>query len=384
MPRNGTGAYTPPPGTAAVANTTIESDKYNDFLDDNAAAHSAAIVADGQKPFVANQPMGGNKFTGLAAGSANGDSVRYEQSPVGILTTRGDTLRRGASAPERVALGTAGQFFKSDGTDATWKTVTGADIIDDGLGNLTKNMVVVAPVDNFTFVAADRGKLYRAAAASKTWTLAAASSGLAGWNVEIDDASGGTIIASPGTDLYINGASAAASYTFSKGEWGTLKCIGASGYVLNTSGALASTSKAGVVPKATQAQTNAGTADKYPSAAEIKGMMFESAEISLTKGDTATVAHGLGVKPKRVEPYIRCKTAEGGYSAGEELLMNWVVASGSTNANGISASIVDSTNLRYVVGNDVSIYIPKVAATTGNYFTITNANWKLVLRAWAY
>lgn len=35
-------------------------------------------------------------------------------------TTRGDLIRRGASADERVALGTAGHVLTSDGTDAVW------------------------------------------------------------------------------------------------------------------------------------------------------------------------------------------------------------------------------------------------------------------------
>jgi hypothetical protein len=37
--------------------------------------------------------------------------------PKGLLTTRGDVIRRGASAPERLALGTDGQMIGSNGTD---------------------------------------------------------------------------------------------------------------------------------------------------------------------------------------------------------------------------------------------------------------------------
>ena len=37
-----------------------------------------------------------------------------------LLTTRGDIITRGASAPQRLALGTSGYFLKSDGTDAVW------------------------------------------------------------------------------------------------------------------------------------------------------------------------------------------------------------------------------------------------------------------------
>lgn len=45
---------------------------------------ATAIQRDGSVAFTANQPMGGFKFTGLAAGSSSGDSVRYEQA---ILTS---------------------------------------------------------------------------------------------------------------------------------------------------------------------------------------------------------------------------------------------------------------------------------------------------------
>lgn len=48
----------------------------------------AQINAGGTVPFTANQPMGVHKLTGLAAGSANGDSVRYEQ----VLLLAGGTM----------------------------------------------------------------------------------------------------------------------------------------------------------------------------------------------------------------------------------------------------------------------------------------------------
>jgi hypothetical protein len=41
-----------------------------------------------------------------------------------MLTNRGDILRRGASAPERYALGSAGTILGSDGTDVVYRTLT--------------------------------------------------------------------------------------------------------------------------------------------------------------------------------------------------------------------------------------------------------------------
>jgi hypothetical protein len=79
MPRNGSGVYGPPAGTAAVPNTTIESADYNAVVADMAQAHTDSINVHGTAPFQANQPMGGNKLTGLSAGAAAGDSVNVGQ-----------------------------------------------------------------------------------------------------------------------------------------------------------------------------------------------------------------------------------------------------------------------------------------------------------------
>jgi hypothetical protein len=45
-----------------------------------------------------------------------------------LLTTRGDMIRRGASAPERFALGATDTVLGSDGTDAVWRTRATAGI----------------------------------------------------------------------------------------------------------------------------------------------------------------------------------------------------------------------------------------------------------------
>lgn len=47
--------------------------------------------------------------------------------PNSLVTTRGDIITRGASAPQRLALGTTGLFLSSDGTDAVWEGVGGGD-----------------------------------------------------------------------------------------------------------------------------------------------------------------------------------------------------------------------------------------------------------------
>lgn len=80
MPYNGSGTFTLySPGNPVVTGTTISSTWANNTLTDLATGLSTALTKDGQTTPTANIPMGGFKLTGLAAGSASGDSVRYGQ-----------------------------------------------------------------------------------------------------------------------------------------------------------------------------------------------------------------------------------------------------------------------------------------------------------------
>jgi len=54
---------------------------------------------------------------------ARGDAAGGSSSPT---TVRGDLIRRGASADERLAIGGAGRILRSDGTDPAWSTVVAA------------------------------------------------------------------------------------------------------------------------------------------------------------------------------------------------------------------------------------------------------------------
>lgn len=79
MSRNGSGTYSLPAGNPVVSGTTISSTWANNTLSDIATALTASIAKDGQTVPTANLPMGSFKLTGLGAGSADGNSVRFEQ-----------------------------------------------------------------------------------------------------------------------------------------------------------------------------------------------------------------------------------------------------------------------------------------------------------------
>lgn len=90
MPLNGSGTYAAPASSfnPAVSNTAISSTDWAALLADIATALSTAMYKDGQATPTANIPMGSFKLTGLAAGTATGNSLRYEQ----LFTTSAVTL----------------------------------------------------------------------------------------------------------------------------------------------------------------------------------------------------------------------------------------------------------------------------------------------------
>jgi hypothetical protein len=81
MSRNGSGTYNLltnswNPATNGVSATAVD---WQNLINDVASALTQSLSADGQTPMTGNLNAGNNKLTGLAAGSATGDSLRWEQ-----------------------------------------------------------------------------------------------------------------------------------------------------------------------------------------------------------------------------------------------------------------------------------------------------------------
>lgn len=80
MSFNGSGTFSiNSTGQPVVTGTVISSTVFNAFTADIATGLSNTVCKDGQQTLTANIPMAGFKLTGLGAGSATGNSVRYEQ-----------------------------------------------------------------------------------------------------------------------------------------------------------------------------------------------------------------------------------------------------------------------------------------------------------------
>lgn len=81
MSRNGSGTYVPPSGTwnPAIDGVTATGADWNALLSDLSAALTQSVSKDGQTTMTGNLPMGGFVLTGLGAGAATGQSLRWQQ-----------------------------------------------------------------------------------------------------------------------------------------------------------------------------------------------------------------------------------------------------------------------------------------------------------------
>src|SRR3990167_7245317 len=101
-------------GQPVVTGTVISSTVFNSLTADLATGLSTCVLKDGTQTITGNIPMSSFKFTGLAAGSASGNSLRYEQVN-GVVTTAGDVLYATAAwTLTRLAIGAAGAVLHTN------------------------------------------------------------------------------------------------------------------------------------------------------------------------------------------------------------------------------------------------------------------------------
>ena len=112
-----------------------------------------------------------------------------------------------------------------------------------------------------------------------------------------------------------------------------------------------------------------------PVPAKISWVSAEQT-VPTTTGIT-TVSHGQASTPSLVQVWLRCKTSEGGYSVGDELLWN-AYDNGATDR--IMTLIANIANVM-VNWQSVSGGAPAIRNTSGSIFTLTPSNWRVVIRA---
>jgi hypothetical protein len=100
---------------------------------------------------------------------------------------------------------------------------------------------------------------------------------------------------------------------------------------------------------------------------------FQSADQTVTPAALYTLAHGMGAAPKLVQAYLKCMTAEFGYAVGDTIPADIFTDMSVTS---------DATNLS-VRMTSASTPLAALNKTTGATVTLTNANWKFFIRAYA-
>lgn len=123
-----------------VTGTVISSTAFNALTADLATGLSTCILKDGTQVLTGNIPMGSFKLTGLAAGSAAGNSVRWEQTAPGVLTATGDILyASSANTPARLAIGTSRQQLATNSGATAPEWVASLQSLMTGTGDIVQS-----------------------------------------------------------------------------------------------------------------------------------------------------------------------------------------------------------------------------------------------------
>lgn len=372
MSRNGSGTYSLPvnswnPATNGVSATAAD---WQSLVDDIETALTASLAADGQTPMTGNLPMGNNKLTGLAAGTAAGNSLRWEQ----LFSQGVEADIASATTTDIGAQNT--NFLRVTGNT----TITGFGTNYNGprflrfAGTLTLthgSALVLPGGANITTAVGDIAVAIPKATAGTPdgwvviYQVAVQPYALKGANTDI-------------TSLNAPALGAATATTQSAGD-NTTK-VATTAFVTAATPA-ASTTVSGLVELANTSETQAGTdATRAVTPSGLANALlfsngFESGEQTVTPNSVLSVAHGFSDVPKLVQVVLRCLSAEHGYSVGDEVDATFVFVSGVS----VIRTAADTTNV-LVIYDGASTQVPNKSTRAAS--TITSASWRFVVRAW--
>lgn len=119
----------------------------------------------------------------------------------------------------------------------------------------------------------------------------------------------------------------------------------------------------------------------FPSDTNLLGKSFASTEQTITSAGALVIPHSLGSSPSLFQARLVCKVAEFGYSIGDEVVINNHGDDvGAASNKGISV-VLDAVNINIKYANAANTFAV-IRKDTGGTNSITNVNWKLVVRAW--
>lgn len=106
---------------------------------------------------------------------------------------------------------------------------------------------------------------------------------------------------------------------------------------------------------------------------------YQSSGQTIATASLLTLAHGLGVSPRLISTYLKCLSAEHGYSIDDEVWVD-VHAVGSSGVTRIHSITFDATNILFRFTSSSTCYTG-AHKDTGAGVNMTNASWKLYVRA---
>ena len=373
MSRNGSGQYSLPvnswnPATNGISATAAD---WQTLIDDVETALTASLAADGQTPMTGNLAMGNNKLTGLSAGTAAGNSLRWEQ----LFSQGVEADIASATTTDIGAQNT--NFLRVTGTT----TITGFGTNYNGPRflrfagalTLTHGSALVLP----------GGANITTAAGDVAVAIPKATTGTAdGWVVLYQATTSPYALKGANTDITSLASPALAGATATTQTAGDNTTKVATTAFVTTSNPASSTTTAGHVELATTAETQTGSdTARSITPAGLKGALlfsnaFESAEQTVAGNTTLNIAHGLGAVPKIFQVVLRCKTAEMGFSVGDEVAYSYHYVAGVS----VIETSADATN---IIINYTGSNTRVLNKTTQADSTITAGSWRFVARAWA-
>ena len=426
MARDGNGIYNRPVAPY-VYDTVISETDVNSEMDQMATALTDSIAKDGQTVPTANLPMGGYKHTSVAVAAAQDQYGRVDQIQKSALTYLTSIGGAANAITATAALGmtalTAGMRFHFIPASANTNATVTLDINAIGAITLKRGGSTALTVGDIVasrpaeviydgtygqLVNPYYADLTKLPLAGGTMTGPLTMSGAA-----INEAEGGAIASATTIDLdaatgnfvHVTGTTTITTITLAQGAERTVVfddaltlTDGASlllgGENISTAAndvavfrgegsgvtrlvdysppQIATASRRGGVEKATQAETNAGTADKYPSAAELKATRFVSTGTAISTTSAISFAHGHGIPPIDAGFFLQCTSADIGYASGDRIHSDSLDnSSGGT----IGTIFTDATNIGIRINSVIRAY-DKGGTTLSS---LNTAKWDIYL-----
>lgn len=413
MPRDGSGNYTQPSGTTAVTDEIIASASYNTLISDIASALTDSVAADGQTTMTGDLPMGGNEVATMGVATARTSAARASQIIENDIVYVGDI-----TGTDTYVAADNGFAFSAwaDGMTIEGRIVnanTGAATLNfDGIGAVDIVLQGDIALAGGEYPAGYHGRWrysddYAALVdvTASTILLADKSPQLGGpldtnsqqvnWSKGADVASAAALtLGTDGNYFDITGTTAITSIgslgigTVVKLHFDGVLTLTHNATDLILPGAANITTAAGDEAEFIEYASGDWRCTNYQVAADSPGFggvfseSFTSAEQTITGAGSLTLAHGLSAAPTLVQARLICKTAELNYSVNDELIINPLMGNDAGSGSRGLAIVMDSTNINIRFGNSNPTF-KAIDKTSGNVSDITNANWRLIINAWA-